>query len=306
MKPLVSVIAIAYNHTPFIKEALASFFSQSYDHVELIILDDASKDDSVREIEKGIEGEDARFIKHGKNVGYTKTFNEGLKLAAGKYVIDFALDDVMLPEFIAKAVGALEKASERVGLVFSNADYIDQEGVVIANHNELLFEKKMLDSIPSGDVFQWVLKRYFICTPTMVMNKEMLLKLGGYDEGLAYEDFDLWVRASRYWHFTFLDEVNFQKRKLASSMSAERHQHHYNDQMESVFKVCKKAFQLCKTKADFEALFVRINYEYRQCVKYGAEDLVDRYIDLLKIAGGTLNLKSTLYRWYKRKFRLIR
>ena len=140
----------------------------------------------------------------------------------------------------------------------------------------------------------------------MLMNREMLLKLGGYDEQLAYEDFDLWVRAARYWKFAFLDEVTFQKRKLTSSMSAQRHMHHYNEQMDSVYAVCRKAFHLCKSKEDLNALHERLNYEYRQCVKHGAEHLVDRYLLLLKDAGGSLSMKSRLYRWYKRKFRVMR
>lgn len=306
MKPLVSVIAISYDHSAFIKEALNSIFGQSYETIEVIILDDASADDSVKEIESLIADRDIQFIKHQQNQGYTATFNEGLKRANGKYVLDFALDDIMLPDFISKSVAVLEEAEEDYGLVFSNADYIDRSGEVIANHNELLFEKGMLKSIPSGDVFQWILKRYFICTPTMLMKAEMLKKLNGYDENLAYEDFDLWVRASRHWKFAYLDEVRFQKRKLTTSMSAQRHRHHYNEQMKSVFLVCHKAFHLCKTKLDFEALYVRINYEYRQCVKHGAEDLVDQYLELLRTSGGKLSLKSIMYRWYKRKFRVIR
>jgi glycosyltransferase involved in cell wall biosynthesis len=306
MKPLVSVIAISYNHGAFIKEALEALFAQTYEAIEVIILDDCSNDNSVEEIQMLIDGREIEFIRHTINQGYTKTFNEGLKKARGKYVIDYSLDDLMLPNFINSSVLSLEDLDESYGLVFSNAEYIDKRSRVIANHNDLLFRKKLLKSIPSGNVFQWVLKRYFICTPTMLMNREMLLKLGGYDEQLAYEDFDLWVRAARYWKFAFLDEVTFQKRKLTSSMSAQRHMHHYNEQMDSVYAVCRKAFHLCKSKEDLNALHERLNYEYRQCVKHGAEHLVDRYLLLLKDAGGSLSMKSRLYRWYKRKFRVMR
>lgn len=305
MKPLVSVIAISYNHAAYIQKALGSLFEQTYDAWEVILIDDASSDDSVAEIETLIASRNLQLIKHEKNQGYTKTFNEGLKMAKGEYVIDFALDDIMLPNFISNSVELLEQKGDEYGLVFSNAAYIDNTGKVIGNHNELLFKKKMIDEVPQGDVFQWVLRRYFICTPTMVMKKSMLDKLLGYDESLAYEDFDLWVRAARYWKFAYLDEVTLQKRKLLSSMSAQRHLHHYNEQMTSAFKVCNKAFHLCKTKLDLAALFERINYEYRQCIKYGAEELADQYVELINHAGGKLTLKSRGYRWHKRKFRVI-
>jgi len=306
MKPLVTVIAISYNHAAYVQKALTALFNQGYQSIEVIILDDCSKDDSVEKIENFIEDKEIKFIKHKENQGYTRTFNEGLSMATGKYVVDYSLDDLMLPDFIESSVEKLEVLDNTYGLVFSNADYINEAGDIIANHNELLFKKNMLKSIPSGDVFHWVLKRYFICTPTMLMNREMLMKLGGYDEQLAYEDFDLWVRAARHWKFAFLDEVTFQKRKLKSSMSAQRHMHHYNEQMNSVYAVCRKAFHLCKSKDDLKALHERLNYEYRQCVKHGAEHLVDQYILLLQEAGGSLSKKSRFYRWYKRKFRLIR
>jgi len=299
MKPLVSIIAISYNHAPFIQSAVASLLAQSYKEIELIILDDHSSDDSVNLLETLLHDKPQHFIKHQKNHGYTKTFNEGLALATGKYVVDFALDDVMLPHFIKSSVEVIEALNDDYGLVFSNADYIDRRGQVIANHNQRLFDKKMIKDIPSGDVFQAVLRRYFICTPTMLMRKELLDKLEGYDEALAYEDFDIWVRAARHWKFAYLDQVTFQKRKLTTSMSAQRHRHHYNEQMNSVFTVCEKAFHLCKTKADHKALYERLNYEYRQCVRYGAEDLEDRYVKLLHQAGCRLSLKSKMYRWYK-------
>lgn len=305
MNPLVSIIAISYNHSAFIQEALASIYAQNYQEYELIIIDDNSEDNSVDEIKKCIEGKDVQFIPHTKNQGYTKTFNEGLKLAKGKYVVDFAMDDIMLPHFIEASVKCLANCTEDYGLVFSNADYVDKNGAFLANHNQLLFDKNMLPTIPSGDVFQWVLKRYFICTPTMVMKAEMLRKLGGYDESLAYEDFDLWVRASRYWKFAFLDEVTIKKRKLNHSMSAQRHLHHYNELMSSVLKVCYKAFHLCKSKEDFLAFYERLNYEYRQCVKFGAEDLVNQYLVLLKESGGKRSVKSRTYRFLKRKFRVV-
>jgi glycosyltransferase involved in cell wall biosynthesis len=301
MKPLVSIIAISYNHASFIESAVNSILAQSYEDIELIVLDDHSSDDSASLLESLLQHKMQRFIKHQRNVGYTKTFNEGLALATGKYVVDFALDDVMLPDFIKSSVELIEASADDYGLVFSNADYIDRNGQVIANHNQRLFDKKMLKEIPSGDVFQAVLRRYFICTPTMMMRKEMLEKLGGYDEALAYEDFDLWVRAARHWKFAYLNQVTFQKRKLKTSMSSQRHMHHYNEQMNSVFMVCNKAFHLCKTKADYAALHERLNYEYRQCVKHGAEHLLDSYVKLLYQAGGRLSLKSRMYRCYKPK-----
>ena len=154
--------------------------------------------------------------------------------------------------------------------------------------------------------FAAILRRYFICAPTMMIKREVLDRLGGYDENLAYEDFDFWVRSSRFWSYQYIDKVLLKKRKLKDSMSANRYLHHYNEQMESVYKVCVKAFHLCKTKEEFEALIERINYEYRQCIWHNAESLAEKHVQLLSILNSSLSLKSRVFRWYQRKFRVFR
>lgn len=304
MKPLVSVICISYQHKPFIQEALNSLLSQTYDNIELIILDDASSDGSDELLEELVKEKKHELIIHKMNQGYTKTFNEGLALANGEFIIDFALDDVMLPEFIEKSIDAF--TDDNTGVVFSNADYIDKDSKHLANHTAELIRKKMIKSVPEGDVFEWMLRRYFVCTPTMVIRREVFDRLGGYDDSLAHEDLDFWIRSSRIWQYKYIDQVLFKKRKLKTSMSAQRHMHHYNEQMSSVYLVCEKAFQLCRTKKEFEALWERLNYEYRQCVKYNAENLADKYINLLAFTRGKQTMKSRLYRWYIGKFRVIR
>ena len=287
MKPLVTVIGIAYNHAPFILEALESLWAQSYTNIEVILMDDGSQDESQSIIRKALTDQEAvRFVAHEKNMGYTQTFNEGLALAKGDYIIDFALDDVMLPDFISQSVEALEKVGDPYGVAFSNAEYIDDQSVVIGNHTDTLLQKGMIQSVPEGDVFTMVLRRYFICTPTMVMKRSVLDRLGGYDPDLAFEDFDFWVRSSRFCHYKYLDKVLMKKRKLPTSMSANRLQHRQNEQLNSVYLVCEKAFALCKTKTELKALRERLAYEYRQCLRTGYSTLAKQYLQLFNQAGG--------------------
>ena len=289
MNPLVTVICISFNHEPYIKEALNSVLEQVYPEIQIIILDDGSTDHSVKEIENltaGISG--LLFVPNAKNEGYTKTFNKGLALANGKYIVDFALDDIMLSDFVAKSVERLESCSDEFGVSFSNADYINARSEIVGNHNDILLAKKLVYKIPQGDIFEAVLKRYFICTPTMLIRKSVFDRMGGYDEALAYEDFDFWVRSSRYYQYTYLDEVLMKKRKLQNSMSAMRYKHQLNGQLASVFTVCNKAFSLCKTSSERNALLVRLTYEHRQCIRNGAFDLANRYLDLVKKVGGSV------------------
>lgn len=297
MSQLVSVICISYNHAPFIKEALNSVFTQSYPNLEVIILDDGSKDQSQEKIEQLILGkENITFLPHVENEGYTQTFNQGLRLAKGEFIIDFALDDVMLPDFIEKSVERLTELGGDYGVSFSNAQYINAQSEVIGDHNAILRKKGLIDKIPEGDVFEMILKRYFICTPTMVIRKVVFDRMGGYDEGLAYEDFDFWVRSSRHFKYAYIDEALVQKRKLKNSMSANRYLHRKNEQMVSVFKVCQKAFTLCKSKSELNALKERLYYEHRQCIRNEADILAKDYLVLMKAVGGDL-AKTKLIGW---------
>ncbi|OEK00240.1 hypothetical protein BFP97_01360 [Roseivirga sp. 4D4] len=302
MEPLVSIICISYNHGPYIKEALESVWSQNYENIEVIILDDGSTDNSQDVIKEAIGDREVLFIDHKVNAGYTKTFNEGLALAKGEYIIDFALDDIMLPNFVKSGVDRLSQESSKTGVIYSNADYIDESSKVIGNHKETLLAKGMVKEFVEGDVFEMILRRYFICTPTMIIRRKVFDRLGGYDESLAYEDFDFWVRSSRYWDYAYLDEVHMQKRKLATSMSANRYRHQQNEMLASVLDVCKKAFHLCKTKSELKALKERLNYEYRQCLRNEAEELAHAYQALLGQMGGGTDLISKAVRYFKKDF----
>lgn len=293
MEPRVSVIGISFEHAAFIEKAIDSLLAQDYPNLEVILMDDGSKDESAALLKKVSEGrEDIQLILHDQNLGYTKTFNEGLALATGDYIIDFALDDVMLPGFISKSVEALEKMGPDYGVCFCNADYIDAHDKVLGNHYDQLKAKGMIEQMPTGDIFEMLMRRYFICTPTMVIRKNVFERIGGYDPELAYEDFDFWIRSGRYFKYHYLDAVLMQKRKIATSMSANRLKHWQNQQLESVYKVCEKAFALCKTRQEIKALKGRLAYEYRQSMRSDHGDLAKKYLHLLKQTGaGTFLLQ---------------
>jgi glycosyltransferase involved in cell wall biosynthesis len=266
MHPLVSVICLCYNHEQFVREALLSVFQQSYSNLQIIIVDDASTDGSLRVIHEtvGIRT-DVELLALPENLGNCKAFNRGLALAKGKYVIDFATDDVMLPERIAHQVVFFESHDESWGVNFTDATYIDGEGKFIRHHFEYLFAKGLLKSIPEGDVYKDVLDTYFIPSPTMMIRKSVLDELHGYDEALAYEDFDFWVRASRNYKFSFLNERLTYIRRKHGSMS-EGWYVRGDKQLYSTYLVCKKALALNKTSEENGALVRRLRYELRQSV----------------------------------------
>jgi hypothetical protein len=153
-------------------------------------------------------------------------------------------------------------------VVFTDVLYIDDKGEPLYRHYDHLRRKKLLKNIPTGDVYADVLKKYFISSPSMLVRREVFDDLGGYDEHLAYEDFDFWVRSSRNFKYAFLNEVLTKVRKPRNSLSTAAYVPG-NLQLYSTYLVCRKARELNRSKEDYKALLQRLRYELRHAVFTG-------------------------------------
>jgi len=256
-QPLVTVICICYNHARFVTEALDSVLNQTYPDIELIVIDDGSTDGSGKVIKKWMASHpEATMILNGKNLGYCKTFNKAWQISKGTLFVDLSADDVLLPNRIVEGVKTIEQAGEDFGVTFSDAQYIDEQGNPLWLHSE----KYPHSSIPKGDVYKEVIERYFICSPTMMFRKSVLDSLNGYDESLAFEDFDFWIRASRNFKFIYSPEVLVKKRIVSTSMSVRQFERS-DPQRWSTLEVCKKIKQLNRNKEESKALKRRVFYE---------------------------------------------
>lgn len=267
--PLVTIIALCYQHERFVEEALSSLLEQTYANIEIIVVDDASTDDSVARIVSFLKQQKnlpftVQTLFQDKNIGNCAAFNRGLNQAQGKYIIDFATDDLMLPNRIAEQVAYFETLPNDYGVVFTEAEYIDEAG----NHLWFHYRERMrhLRPPPTGEVYANLLARYFISSPTMMVRRQVFDALHGYDEQLSYEDFDFWVRSSRNWKYAYLDQCTTQVRKHPSSMSTGWYQPG-DPQLHSTYVVCRKAYRLNRTRRERAALAYRLLYETKQAVR---------------------------------------
>ena len=167
-----------------------------------------------------------------------------------------SIDDVLKSNRIEEGVNILMDAGDDYGVTFSDAQYIDEHGNPMRLHSEQFPH----NSIPCGDVYTELIQRYFICSPTMMFRKLVLDSLKGYDEALAFEDFDFWIRSSRNFKFIYSSSVLVGKRVLSTSMSATQF-HRSNPQRWSTLEVCKKIKGLNRTKEEVGALKRRLHYE---------------------------------------------
>lgn len=301
-KPLVTVVCLCYNQSEFVKEAVDSVLRQTYNAIQLIIVDDASTDSSVERIQQILSSHpsvESVFLE--KNMGNCAAFNRALLLARGEFIVDFAADDVMTPHRIERQVDLFSTLDESYGVVFSDAVYIDEEGKYLRNHYDYLFRKGLLSVIPEGDVYRHVLSAYCIASPTMLIRKKVMDALRGYDENLSYEDFDFWVRSSRMYKYAFQDEKLTMIRKRKRSMSTELYKRG-DKQLHSTYLVCKKAMALNRDGDDVRALAKRLKYELRQSVFSQNYDEAVLFYDLLRQTGYDTGVDKMLF--FINKFRL--
>ncbi|MFD1467202.1 glycosyltransferase [Hymenobacter caeli] len=261
----MTVVALCHNHAPFLREALDSVAAQTYPHLEVWLVDDASTDGSPAILRAYAAAHPAwHLLLLPDNVGNCRAFNQAFRQSRGEFVLDFATDDVLLPDRLARQVAQFQALDASYGVVYSNAELIDEQGRALGLHHYPGAPVRLRPA--SGWVLADVLARYFISTPTMLMRRACLLGLGGYDEALAYEDFDFWVRASRDWQFDYLDAVTTRKRLHPRAMSARAYRPR-DPYLASTIAVCAKALALCRTAPERAALAVRLRWELRQAVR---------------------------------------
>ncbi|MFT7031546.1 MAG: glycosyltransferase involved in cell wall biosynthesis [Cyclobacteriaceae bacterium] len=274
--PLVSVICLCYNHERFVREVINSVLSQSYSNVQLIVVDDASTDGSKSMIAEMLEGTSIEFINLGSNLGNTKAFNQGLSEAKGKYIIDLAADDVLVQNRIEKQVAFFEECEQTTGVIYSDAIYIDEDSNELNTH----FSNMKLTPF-TGDIYEKVISKYFISPPTMMMKSDVLRELDGYDENLAYEDFDFWIRSSRKWQYEYQAAVLTKVRKTEGSLSSKAYAKN-DQQLHSTYLVCQKIKSLNRTHLEHEALKERLKYEIKHAVFSGSFKEAKLFIGLFK------------------------
>lgn len=287
--PKVSIICLCYNHKSYLEEAIESAFSQDYDNLEVIVVDDCSTDGSKGIIASLSEKySNLQVILNRKNVGNCKSFNKGFAHSTGYYIIDLAADDILLPNRVSVGMVDLAAQQEDFGVHYSDHEWIDPTGKSLGYQYDKDSQGNLIDRPPSGDIYADILERYFISAPTMMIRREVLEELGGYDESLAYEDFDFWVRSSRNWRYFFSDKVLVKKRVVKGSLSSA--QFRFGSKHDrSTYLVCQKALKLNKNTEEHLALKRRLIYERKHALANGNLRLAKDYHELIREVDKRLN-----------------
>lgn len=204
--PLVTIGVPSYNNAAYVIKTLNSAIDQTYNNIELIIIDDCSTDNSYQIIENWREENNVniQMFRNETNLGISKTMNLLLKYATGKYFQKLDADDILLNDKIEKQVSILENSGTDVALAYADILLMDERDDLI----EECYLKRIGSTGKVGDdVFLSLLNKNHIPCTSVLLKTTILKNEGGFNENLdLYEDWDLWLRLSLKYHFKYIHE----------------------------------------------------------------------------------------------------
>lgn len=211
---LVTVCIPAYNHAQYIEETINSIINQTYQNIELLIINDGSPDQTDEKIKSLIEVCRKRFIRfeyiNRKNKGLMNTLKEFETLMNGYYICVVASDDYFDITKVEKQVDILEKYSD-YAMCYTRSISVDNNSNIIGESN-VKYNK-------SGFIFKQLLMRNFIPALTVMLRKDIFDSVGGYDLAFKYEDYPLWLNIAYKYKIYYLDEKLAYYRRHETNMS---------------------------------------------------------------------------------------
>lgn len=197
MNPLVSVVIPAYNRAALIGESLDSVYAQTYEPVEVIVVDDGSSDDLASALSPYLD-RGLRLIRHEVNKGAPAARNTGIAQAKGEFIAFLDSDDLWEPSKTARQVNALLASGAETALVYSGIKKVDQDGRFLGYKNP----------VKKGSIYLDLLANNWIgSTSTALVRASALARVGGFDTTLrSRQDLDLWLRIAKEYLIEFVDD----------------------------------------------------------------------------------------------------
>jgi len=210
MNDLVSVIVPVYNRAHLVAETVDSILLQTYRHLEIILINDGSSDNSlsvIKEYEKCFP-EKVRVIDQ-KNQGQIVARNKGIKLARGKYIAFLDSDDLWLPDKLEHQIPLFNQG---VGLVYGGVELINESGETTGFNP--------CDPSVQGNIYPQLLVKNRMTGGSVVVLAEALAKVGLFDpEFKAAENWDLWLRICKEYQARLVNKPVVKYRLHQNNMS---------------------------------------------------------------------------------------
>jgi glycosyltransferase involved in cell wall biosynthesis len=207
-KPLVSVVIPAYNAVEYIGVSIRSIYEQTYDNIEIVVIDDGSTDGTYEVVEQLKSEMSNLFCFRKMNGGISSALNFGIEKCRGEYIARMDADDISFPHRIAEQVRFLELNFD-IDIVSSSYIEFDKESGV----------EKLIDHPSDPNIIRLLLCYCSpVCHPAVIARSAVYKKFR-YDSAVAAEDHKLWCEMAACQNISNINQPLLMYRKTASSLS---------------------------------------------------------------------------------------
>jgi glycosyltransferase involved in cell wall biosynthesis len=216
----VTVVIPCYNYAQYLPEAVGSALTQHGHMVDVVVVDDASTDESLA-VASALAAEDARVkvIAHKKNSGPVQTFNDGLAIASGEFLVRLDADDLLTPGSLERAVAVMRRYPS-VGLVYGHPLHFTGSPSGKAR------TKATRWTIWPGQ--EWLRDRCHsgynvITSPEVLMRRSVVAQAGGQEHLDHTHDMEMWLRLAAFSDIAYIQGADQAwHREHANSLSARK------------------------------------------------------------------------------------
>lgn len=220
----VSIIIRAYNSQLTIKRAIKSALRQDFpkEDFEIIIIDDASTDETLMELSKFKNSHQIRILKSKSNIGHVQAANECIKQSTAQYVVLLDADDKFEKNLLKEEVSVLDN-NQSVNLVYS--DYFEKTGRKVVK----VYPKSIYESVAVGTMY-----------------RRNVLKGTGYFRETLFPEYDLVLRNPKIWELFYIPKLLFTYIRNPKSMTSRKTvvaqgiadlKKHYTNQIDEIQKI---------------------------------------------------------------------
>ncbi|HEY8063057.1 MAG TPA: glycosyltransferase [Gemmatimonadales bacterium] len=220
--PLVSILVPSHNGAKYLRESLDSILAQSYPHIEIILLDDASTDETANIA--AAYGDRIQHVRQPENLGIYDNVNVGIARSRGDLIATYHADDIYLPTIVEAQVAHLD-AHPEVGAVFCADIFVDADGM---EYDRLVLPPEVrgdrtLDYRTVLNTLLTYKNRFLVC-PTAMVRASVHHDVGVYrqDRYRNTADLEMWLRIARRYPIAVL-ELHLMKYRHFHGNSSQRY-----------------------------------------------------------------------------------
>ena len=219
--PLVSIVIPVYNGSNYLTAAIDSALAQTYQNIEIIVVNDGSNDQGATENIANSYGDQIRYF-YKENGGVATALNLAIKKMQGEFFSWLSHDDVYYPDKIDTQIKFIEQHNRHKIILYSNFNFIDSEGRYLNT-----FKAK---SFPAADFKYKLIMYHPVNGCTVLIPKLLFSKIGLFNEALkSTQDTDMWYRLCQVASFVHLDQILVKSRLHPDQDSQKKMKLHYQE-----------------------------------------------------------------------------